>query len=146
MSVRPPRTPAPLDPERDAALTRAAPELGRKGSRHHGDDATPERPDLATLRARIATVEARHAATPRTTTAPDPGRILARLARTDGTELRVSLHRFEGKPYVRVAPWQSSAPDAWPVKGKGATVKVRELAVVAAALLDAMDAVENDDA
>jgi hypothetical protein len=75
--------------------------------------------------------------------APDAGRILARLARTDGTELRVSLHRFEGRPFVRVAPWQSSAPDAWPVKGKGTTVKVRELGAVAAALLDALDAIAD---
>ena len=46
---------------------------------------------------------------------------------------------------MRVAPWQSSAPDAWPVKGKGSTVRVRELAGVAAALLDAMDAMEADN-
>lgn len=77
--------------------------------------------------------------------APDPGTVLATAARPDGTELRVSLHSFEGKPFVRVAPWQRSGETWWPVKGRGVTVKVRELATVAAALLDAIDA-SNDGA
>ena len=103
-------------------------------------------PTVEALRGRIAAMEARgRAGAQQPRAAPDAGRIIARLARTDGTELRVSLHRYEGKPFVRVAPWQSSAPDAWPVKGKGCTVKVRELAAVAAALLDAADAARNDD-
>ena len=108
----------------------------------HGNAAAP---DVAALRNRIAAHQQRGENAPRASNAPDPGRILARLARNDGSELRVSLHRFEGRPFVRVAPWQSSAPDAWPVKGKGCTVKVRELAAVAAALLDAADAARNDD-
>lgn len=101
-------------------------------------------PDPAALRARVEAHQRAHPARP-APAPPDPGRILARFSRPDGTELRVSLHSYEGKPYVRVAPWQSSAPDAWPVKGKGSTVRVRELAGVAAALLDAMDAMEADN-
>jgi len=101
-------------------------------------------PDPRELRARLDAHQRAHPARP-APPPPDPGKILARVARTDGTELRVSLHRYEGRPFVRVGPWQSSAADAWPVKGKGATVKVRELAAVAAALLDAMDAAEADN-
>lgn len=101
-------------------------------------------PDPAELRARLDAHQRAHPARP-PPPPPDAGKILARVARTDGTELRVSLHRYEGRPFVRVGPWQSSAPDAWPVKGKGTTVKVRELAAVAAALLDALDAAEVDN-
>lgn len=73
--------------------------------------------------------------------APDPGTVLASVPRSDGTELRVSLHHYEGKPFVRVAPWQRDGASGafWPVKGKGATVRVSELARVASALLDALD-------
>lgn len=72
--------------------------------------------------------------------APDPGTVLASVPRADGTELRVSLHRYEGRPFVRVAPWQRGDGGAWwPVKGKGATVRMSELARVASALLDALD-------
>ncbi len=102
-------------------------------------------PDPAALRARVEAHQRAHPARP-APAPPDAGRILARFSRPDGTELRVSLHRYEGKPYVKVAPWQSSAADAWPVKGKGSTVRVRELAGVAAALLDALDAADNDGA
>ena len=104
-------------------------------------------PNVDALRARAATAvgaqKAREAAA--NASAPDPGTVLASVPRPDGTELRVSLQRFEGKPFVRVAPWQRSGDAWWPVKGKGVTVKVRELATVAAALLDAIDA-SNDDA
>ena len=72
------------------------------------------------------------------------GNVLVALARPDGTELRVSLHRYEGRPFVRVAPWsRGAAGEAWPVKGKGATLKTRELAAVARALLDALDAAND---
>jgi hypothetical protein len=47
-------------------------------------------------------------------------------------------------PFVRVAPWsRGAAGEAWPVKGKGATLKTRELAAVARALLDALDAAND---
>ena len=104
-------------------------------------------PSAEDIRARARAHEAQRPA-PAPSSAPDSGRILARIHRQDGTELRVSLHHWEGdpsKPYVRVAPWQSGAADAWPVKGKGVTVKVRELARVASALADAMDATAGDN-
>lgn len=128
---------APDDPRRAALDAAAPPRALRRPSAGEGE------PDPASLRARLAARPAAPAVPSQG--APDPGRILARLSRTDGTELRVSLHRYQGRPFVRVGPWQSSAADAWPVKGKGATVKVRELAAVAAGLLDALEAAENDD-
>ena len=110
--------------------------------------ASPGAPSVDALRARAATAvtqqKAREAAA--NANAPDPGRVLASYARPDGTELRVSMHTYEGKPFVRVAPWQRSGEAWWPIKGKGVTVKVRELATVAAALLDAIDAANTDGA
>jgi hypothetical protein len=97
--------------------------------------------DVEALRARAArAVERQRPANATSPDAPDPGKVLARLPRPDGTELRVSEHLYEGRPFVRVAPWQQSGGAWWPVKGKGCTVKVRELAQVAAALLDAIGA------
>lgn len=71
---------------------------------------------------------------------PDQGDVLARVARADGTEMRVSAHVYEGKPYLRIGPWQRGAGDTWwPVKSKGTTVKVREIGAVIAGLCDAME-------
>ncbi len=119
---------------------RSAPRAARPAPSTDGQPA----PDPAALRARLDAHQRANPARP-APPPPDPGRILARMPRQDGTELRVSLHTYEGRPFVRVGPWQSSAPDAWPVKGKGATVKVRELAAVAGALLDALDAARADN-
>jgi hypothetical protein len=65
--------------------------------------------------------------------------ILAAVPRPDGTELRVSLQRFEGRPFLRVAPWHRGDGGWWPVKGKGVTVKVRELRVVVEGLVRAAE-------
>lgn len=119
----------------------AAPSQGaRAPAARPGDVAAP---DVEALRARAAT-ELAHQRPAGTSTpdAPDPGKVLARLPRPDGSELRVSLHTYEGRPFVRVAPWASrdGGRSWWPVKGKGASVKIRELAAVAKGLLDAIGA------
>ena len=76
--------------------------------------------------------------------APDPGEVLASLPRVDGTELRVSVHVYEGHPFVRVAPWQRGDGGAWwPVKGKGASVRPRELAHVVVALARALEQLQR---
>lgn len=105
-------------------------------------------PNVEALRARASNAVDQQRARTATAAAnaPDPGRVLVSLPRPDGTQLRVSLHTYEGRPFARVAPWQSTdGATWWPVKGKGVTVKVRELASVAAALLDAIEAAANDD-
>ena len=94
--------------------------------------------DIKGIRERAAAFSAAHAAP--AAAAPDQGDVLARVARADGTEMRVSLHAYEGKPYLRIGPWQRGAGDAWwPVKSKGTTVKVRELGDVVAGLCAAME-------
>ena len=101
------------------------------------------------LRARAESYDARHNPPANSNgEKPDEGKVLAKVSRPDGTELRVSLHSFEGKPYVRVGPWQRGRDGAtmWPVKGKVTTVRTRELGAVVRALIDAMDDVDNDNA
>ena len=137
--ARPP-SPRPGGPPTRFAPPRAAPAAPA---------APVEAVDAAALRARAtAAVAAQTSTATSASEAPDPGTVLASVPRTDGTQLRVSVHSFEGKPYVRVAPWASrdNGRSWWPVKGKGASVRVRELAAVAAALLDALDVVANQRA
>jgi len=156
VSIKPPR-PASIDPRVAAALDAITPP--HRSTLRRPDDsrvnpparfAPPQAAPLvrgeeggAALRARAESATERQRARDLEAAkrAPDPGHVLASLPRPDGTELRVSLHRYEGRPFVRVAPWsRGAAGDAWPVKGKGATIKTRELAAVARALLDALDA------
>ena len=178
MSVKPPVRAAPADPRTVEAHERIArdarpdgphnaPPISRPGNDTHPPAARPGGPptrfappraapaapveavDAAALRARAtAAVAAQTSTATSASEAPDPGTVLASVPRTDGTQLRVSVHSFEGKPYVRVAPWASrdGGRSWWPVKGKGASVRVRELASVAAALLDALDVVANGGA
>lgn len=135
----------PVTPAAREAFDRAAPprEPRRYGPppEHQAHAVDPSAEDI---RARARAHEARHPAPP-PREAPDPGRVLVRIPRPDGIELRVSVHTYEGKPYVRVAPWKRGDGETWwPVKGKGASLKVRELARVASALADAMDATDGD--
>jgi hypothetical protein len=74
----------------------------------------------------------------------DAGDVFIALPRDDGTELRVSLHWYDPGarkgPWVRVAPWR----DGWPVRGKGAALRLREVAAVTVALGRILAAVEGD--
>lgn len=109
------------------------------------EEHTPE-PDVTALRARAAALASPKASTSRE--GPDPGEIIADIPRADGTVLRVAVKRYHapnakpgdpGAPCVDVRVWQSGEPGAWPVKGKGCTVRPRELAALASALLDAAE-------
>lgn len=114
MSVRPPRDAPPPDPRTVAAL-----------------DA---------IRTRAERFTARHAPAPSTRPeTPDAGRVLAKLPRGPD-ELRVSLHTYNGKPYVRVAVWGS---DGWPIRGKAVSVRVKEIGPVVSALCAAMDEIDK---
>ena len=99
------------------------------------DDVPDDVPDLAAVRARLA---ARPPPPPPRET-PDPGDVIADIPRTDGTTLRVAVKVFASedgpRTYVDVRLWQGG----WPVKGKGLTVRPRELADLAVALVDAGD-------
>lgn len=89
--------------------------------------------DLAALRAEVKALVAEAEAAAR-----DPGVIVARVPRYDGTELRVSVHRRGARTMLRIGVWRSSADDAAPCSGKSVTVRPAEAATIAAGLLDAL--------
>lgn len=90
------------------------------------------RDELDKLRTRLA-VNANASTT--ASTVPDEGQVYLRLPRAGGHELRVSAHTYKGHEFVRIAPWQKGANDAWwPVTGKGVTLKPAELDAVATEL------------
>lgn len=91
--------------------------------------------DLVALRERVKALVAEAEAAAR-----DPGVIVARVPRYDGTELRVSVHRRGARPMLRIGVWKSTAADAAPCSGKAVTVRPAEAATVAAGLLDALRA------
>lgn len=66
----------------------------------------------------------------------DDGEKLATLSRGPGLELRIRAKAFKGHRYIDVREWSQKAPDQdwWPVKGRGVTIKRRELEAVIAAL------------
>jgi len=73
----------------------------------------------------------------------ETGERLATLPRGPSEELRVSLDTYEGRPYVSVRLWAAGQDgQMWPTK-KGTSVRVRELAEVARALMVARDLVEG---
>lgn len=141
---RPPRSPD-FDDARREALDRVAPARPPARFVAPSREASGNAPSAEDIRARARAHEARHPPRP-APEAPDPGKVLVSIPRPDGTELRVSVHRYQGRDFVRVAPWSRGQGEAWwPAKGKGVTVKVRELGRVAAALADAMDATDDGD-
>lgn len=105
-----------------------------------------QQPDVTALRARAA----RLAPAPgERREAPDPGEIIADIPRADGTVLRIAVKRWRNPDgpvdappatFVDVRLWSG----AWPVKGKGLSVKPRELAALASALLDAAEKLSRD--
>jgi len=105
---------------------------------------SPDDDDVAALAreardalARARELLARHVEPPLPPSAkPDPGVILAEIARGDGTTMRVSWRLFEGKPFVAVGVW---GDNGWPLRGKMATVKLRELTAVIAGLVAAVE-------
>jgi len=66
------------------------------------------------------------------------------LPRKRGSEeLRVTLAEYEGHPYVSLRVWAPGTDGRpWPVKGKGCSIRIAELADVADALLDAQRIVD----
>lgn len=137
------------DADREMEARRAGrfpPPLRREA--HPAPPPAPQEPDLDALRARAASLappaqERREG--------PDPGEIIADLARADGTVLRVAVKHWRdpakpgpGVPYVDLRVWQSGDAGAWPVKGKGVSVKPRELAALAGALLDAAEKLSRE--
>jgi hypothetical protein len=84
--------------------------------------------------------DAAAAKTPSADTSPtDDGIALATLARGPGRELRIRLREYKGHRYLDIREWALNSHNAqwWPERGKGVTIKLRELEAVIAALTDA---------
>lgn len=108
--------------------------------------AQQQQPDITALRARAAALAPAPGARRE---GPDPGEIIAEIPRPDGTVLRVAVKRWHNPDgpadappavFVDVRLWSG----AWPLKGKGVSVRPRELAVIASALLDAAEKLSAD--
>jgi hypothetical protein len=77
-----------------------------------------------------------HPNPPRQADAPrENGDRLVTFERHGGEELRVSLAEFNGHPFVSLRVWAPGQDgQLWPVRGKGISVKLREVAGLAEAL------------
>ncbi len=65
----------------------------------------------------------------------DNGQRLATFPRGKNEEFRVTLAEFNGNPFVSLRVWEQNQDGAWwPVKGKGCSVRVGEVAELADAL------------
>ena len=66
----------------------------------------------------------------------DEGERLATIGRGAGKELRLRFRRYNGVPFIDVRQWECNPESGawWPTKGKGVTIKPRELAEVIKAL------------
>ena len=66
---------------------------------------------------------------------PENGHRVATFERHGREELRVNLAEYEGHPYLSLRVWAPGQDgQLWPVKGKGLSVKLREVAGLAEAL------------
>ena len=66
----------------------------------------------------------------------DDGVALATIPRAADRELRIRWRTFNGHPFIDLREWAASrhTGEWWPVKGKGVTIKPRELDEVLRAL------------
>lgn len=65
----------------------------------------------------------------------EQGERLATFPRGDGEELRVNLAEYNGYPYLALRVWTAGPGGQWwPVKGKGVSIRLREVAGLAEAL------------
>lgn len=69
---------------------------------------------------------------------PETGKILTSCKRQDGTELRVALREYQGKPWVEVRLWQPEEGGRMAPTKKGLGIRTRELPDVVEALVAAM--------
>ena len=64
---------------------------------------------------------------------------LATIARGEDEELRLSWSEYNGRNFLNVRIWKRREDGWWPEKGKGMTVRLRELADFAEGVAKAVD-------
>lgn len=71
----------------------------------------------------------------------DDGTRLATIPRGPNRELRIGLKEYKGHQFLRLQEWSVNPHNAqwWPEKGKGCSIKRREVEAVIAALVKARD-------
>ena len=71
---------------------------------------------------------------------PDDGRKLATINRGANRELRIRWREFKGHYFLDLREWSVNPKNSqwWPEKGKGITIKARELKNVASAISEAV--------
>ena len=73
------------------------------------------------------------------------GRVLASIPRMNGEELHITWDEYEGYNYLSLRVWRRGQDgQAWPIKEKGLTIKVRELGDVAIAMAEALELAEQE--
>ena len=105
----------------------------------------PEGSAGGTLRERAEAFQRAHPPRPMRPPPADEGERLATLARADGSELRVSWARYEGRAFLSLRVWSRGDGGAWwPDPKRGLAIKLRELPDVALALAAALDRAERE--
>ncbi len=84
-------------------------------------------------------VSPNHPCPPRQPTPPEQrGLVLARISRSDDEELRIALDEYRGHRYLALRVWERGRDGQWwPVKAKGLSIRLREVADVAKAFAQA---------
>ena len=70
------------------------------------------------------------------------GRRLAVFPRGQREELRVSLDTYEGHQFVRLQLWEVNG---WPIRGKGCSIRLREVAELAEVLAGLASRLDDDE-
>lgn len=101
-----------------------------------GDDDAPQVPHE--LLAQVGAALSPSSSTPRTSstapTPPDKGLVLAEIERGAEGSLVLAWATYEGKPYLNLRVWSR---DGWPQRGKGVSIRLRELEPLLRGLLAA---------
>lgn len=67
------------------------------------------------------------------------GENLATISRSPAEQLRVTLSEYNGFPFISIRVWTAGADGVWyPAKGKGVSVRIREIVAVGRALARAL--------
>src|SRR4051812_17372806 len=92
-------------------------------------------------------VSPNHPDPPRAAAPPeDDGQELATIPRKEGEQLRIRLKEFRGSRFVWIQPWSPGADGRlWPIRGKGVSLRLGELADVVNALHRVDELVGQDD-